>query len=196
MNQLAIAERKKSLRAEISARRKNSEFDADTASDLAHQLIGLVSKLGSKKVACYLSLPEEPDTELFVDWALENGIGLLMPRSNSDKSLTWVEFLGETSGGIFGFAEPVGAETTLSKADLILVPALAASEKGERLGKGLGFYDRALSGQTTPVVAVVFDDEIYPSLPVDEHDHSVDAVVSPSNIVICSERFPALGTTT
>jgi 5-formyltetrahydrofolate cyclo-ligase len=116
---------------------------------------------------------------------------VLLPISNEDGSLTWVRFDGETQTGIFGFQEPVGHEESLSGVDLIFIPALAVDKKGQRLGKGKGYYDRALAQleDLAPVIAVVFDDEFIERVPTEDHDHPVDAMITPSNTVFFSERL-------
>ena len=65
--------------------------------------------------------------------------------------------------------------------DVVVVPALAVAADGTRLGRGGGFYDRAL-GHARPdavLVAVVFDEELLDAVPTGAHDRRVDAVVSP-----------------
>jgi 5-formyltetrahydrofolate cyclo-ligase len=63
---------------------------------------------------------------------------------------------------------------------LVLVPALAVDHRGNRLGKGRGFYDRFLAGFSGPCYAVVFDEELLEDVPVDSHDRRVSGVVTPS----------------
>lgn len=66
--------------------------------------------------------------------------------------------------------------------EVVLVPALAVDRSGVRLGKGGGWYDRALQSLTAPKVAVVYDNEIFPAhtLPKESHDVNMDGVVTPS----------------
>ena len=63
-----------------------------------------------------------------------------------------------------------------------VVPALAVSRDGVRLGRGGGYYDRALAHARpgAVLVAVVFDDELLDEVPAEAHDHRVTAVVTPS----------------
>jgi 5-formyltetrahydrofolate cyclo-ligase len=63
-----------------------------------------------------------------------------------------------------------------------VVPALAVDHRGARLGRGGGYYDRALSHARpdATLVAVLFDDELVDHLPAEPHDRPVDAVVTPS----------------
>ena len=99
---------------------------------------------GASRIACYLPFGQEPDTELFLDWALENEIEVLLPVANSDGSLGWVLFDGTTKQGIFGFNEAAGACVQPTNLDLAIIPAMAVSKAGIRLGKGKGFYDLSL----------------------------------------------------
>jgi 5-formyltetrahydrofolate cyclo-ligase len=64
---------------------------------------------------------------------------------------------------------------------LVLVPALAVDQYGVRLGRGGGYYDRTLplAAPGTPLVAVVRDDEVVASLPVQPHDVPVSAALTP-----------------
>lgn len=75
----------------------------------------------------------------------------------------------------------------LHDAQIVVVPALAVDADGARLGQGGGWYDRALSefAEGTPVVAVIFDDELLPggSIPLEPHDRLVDAVITPQRFV-------------
>jgi 5-formyltetrahydrofolate cyclo-ligase len=187
----AIEQQKREMRAELKSRRANREYDPEVASALFVQMAELCLSNGAAKIACYLAYGDEPDTELFIDWAIENEIEVLLPVSNWDGTLTWVSFEGETQPGIFGFAEPAGEPANLESADLIFIPALAVDSQGQRLGKGKGYYDRTLAALATsaPVIAVVFDDEVLESVPTDSHDRSVDGAVSPSGKTFFTERL-------
>ncbi len=77
---------------------------------------------------------------------------------------------------------------TLGDATVILVAALGVDLSGTRVGQGAGWYDRALTWAApgTPVVAAVFDDEVFPAatLPREPHDHPVDAVITPTRALL------------
>jgi 5-formyltetrahydrofolate cyclo-ligase len=187
----AIDQQKRELRADLKLRRAGRNYDPELAGLICVQLAELCLSNGATKIACYLAYGDEPDTELFIDWAIENEIDVLLPVSNSDGTLNWVKFEGETEVGIFGFAEPVGKSVDLAGADLIFIPALAVDQEGQRLGKGKGYYDRALASLevVAPVIAVVYEDELIETVPTEDHDHRVDAVVTPSSTTLFSERL-------
>jgi 5-formyltetrahydrofolate cyclo-ligase len=69
-------------------------------------------------------------------------------------------------------------------ADVVVVPALAVGPDGTRLGRGGGSYDRALARVTAArtVIALLYDGEVLPDVPVEEHDRAVDAAVLPSGV--------------
>jgi 5-formyltetrahydrofolate cyclo-ligase len=184
MEEKEVASRKLALRSKLKAERASRQYNPDDASNLNVHLAELCLANGASRIACYLPFGDEPDTELFIDWAMENQIEVLLPVSNSDGSLHWVKFDGSTEEGIFGFPEATGEIQEPKNLDLAIIPALAVDEAGARLGKGKGFYDRALLGfaPLPPVIAVVFDQELLSSLPVESHDQPVDAVVTPSGV--------------
>lgn len=157
---------------------------------LASQLNSLVAKTRAKTVAAYLPFGTEPDIEGFLDEATRAGFTLIMPVSLPDGNLRWVVYAGAKAPGIFGFDEPVGTPTQLSNADLILVPASAADETGARLGKGKGFYDRALADLSSgaKTAAIVYDQELLERVPTEPHDRPVDFVVTPERIVPVSQH--------
>ena len=63
----------------------------------------------------------------------------------------------------------------VTRADLVLVPALAVDRGGVRLGRGGGSYDRALArvGPQVPTIALLYDGELLDKVPADGHDQRV-----------------------
>lgn len=185
MNQPDAQNAKKLLRTSLSAARQTLAKDTLAAIGLENQLLQLVTHIGAKTVAAYLPFGTEPNTIRFVLGAAGHGLELIMPVSNLDGTLHWVVYTGKSEPGIFGFEEPVGPEAKLSDADLILIPASAVDDRGNRLGKGKGFYDIALADPTVvaPVAAVVYDTEVLPSVPIEEHDQPVAFVITPTRVI-------------
>lgn len=72
-----------------------------------------------------------------------------------------------------------------SEMDLILVPGLAFTRDGCRLGRGGGYYDRLLAARAphTVVLGVCFDLQIVADLPTEPHDQRVDAVITESGLL-------------
>ena len=71
----------------------------------------------------------------------------------------------------------------MADVELVVVPALAVDRRGNRLGRGAGFYDRALAGsRPATVVAVIYDDELLDTVPAEAHDVPVHAVLTPAGL--------------
>ena len=138
-----------------------------------------------KTVACYISFGDEPSTNVFLKHCQFNErIELFVPRVNGE-DLEWVLFTEDQARHPLGMSEPAGEVVALTAVDLMVVPALAADKHGKRLGRGRGFYDRALSkldAKTT--VVLVHDDELLEEVPTESHDVAVQAICTCSEIVL------------
>ena len=138
------------------------------------------------RIACFVSTRGEPATDQFLEWAVSQGIEVLLPRSLPDGTLEWARLDTEPLvPGTFGIPEPRGAAVpqALRDVDIVFVPAAAISHDGTRLGWGRGFYDRELAAlrllDNPPIVfGVVFENEIFDRLPAEPHDVPVDGVIS------------------
>lgn len=172
------------LRATLLTRRTQRD-QAQCVRD-GRALAGLVAALpDASTVACYAGIDLEPPTAPLIQALQARGSRVILPVVRADGGLDW------SSGGTLvrrrGLLEPVGGTAAaLSEAGLVLVPALAVDRQGHRLGRGGGFYDRALAdlARTTKVLAVVFDDELLDAVPVDAHDRSVDGALTPAGVVL------------
>lgn len=182
---------KRALRAELRERRRQAparERDGTTAA-FTSRLIDLTTSLGARSVAAYLSTNDEPDIRPFVDWALQQGIRVLVPVSRDDGLLDWaVETGAGETEGLYGMPEPVGdllGPIAINDVDLIVVPAASVDRRGMRMGWGRGYFDRTLGSmeKCPPVYAVVFDHELVESVPSEVHDKRVDGVITPGATV-------------
>ncbi len=147
---------------------------------LAANLVRLTLELNADVIASYHPLPSEPDVSEFNHWVKAMGKTLLLPRIEGDQ-LVFAD--GDLTLGNHGIFQPSGVPQDLAKAQLVLLPALAVDKSGNRLGKGKGFYDRALSHVSgVSKYAVVFDSEILDSIPTEPHDIWVTGAVTPTAI--------------
>ena len=141
------------------------------------------------RVALYVSRGPEPQTGALIDWLLAAGHEVLLPILYADNDLGWGIAPGAADlvPGRLGLSEPpvdLGSDA-IATADLVICPALAVARDGVRLGRGGGSYDRALARARpgTPIWAAVYDSEIVEALPVDAHDHLVDAALTPNHLI-------------
>jgi 5-formyltetrahydrofolate cyclo-ligase len=86
--------------------------------------------------------------------------------------------------GSFQIEEPTGdAVTDPAEIEVIVVPAVAFDRKGNRLGRGKGFYDRLLSTTRATTIGVGYDFQVFDELPVEEHDIPMDMVITQNNVI-------------
>ena len=173
--------------------------DRTEAEGLAHQIRSLTSSMGGVSLpALFVPTPLEPDMSLalglFERTLLpilldEAGAPLGAPRWGLWEAGQALVTLGRPPAQPDGEAR--GAES-LKNADLIVIPALAASVDGTRLGQGGGWYDRALTHRSpgVPVVAVIFDDEVLEAgvIPTEAHDVPIDAIITPTRTITANAR--------
>jgi 5-formyltetrahydrofolate cyclo-ligase len=137
-------------------------------------------------IAAYYSVGTEPDTRGLIFALWKRGSYVVLPVLLPDGDLDWASYEGPESlapgpRGVLQPVEPVRGIGTVARADVVIVPALAVDVRGRRLGRGGGSYDRALArvGPQVPTIALLYDSELLPSVPAEEHDQAVRAVARP-----------------
>ncbi|WP_342541174.1 5-formyltetrahydrofolate cyclo-ligase [Heyndrickxia sp. FSL K6-6286] len=87
----------------------------------------------------------------------------------------------------FGLYEPIDVASEIKKTDLdlIIVPGLAFTKQGYRLGFGGGYYDRFLLKYEGSKISLAFSEQIKQNLPIEDHDIPVDIIITESNKIIC-----------
>src|SRR3954447_3251885 len=177
---------KSALRERHLARRQQRprpEREAAAAAVVQALLRGLS---GVRAFAAYVAEETEPGHGRLPAAFTQLGAPVLLPAvPPSGSQLCWAVDTGRLARGRYGLLEPMGPRlgaTALGTADVVVLPALGVDRAGVRLGRGGGYYDRALLHvrPDAVLVAVVFDDEFIDELPAEPHDRRVTAVVTPS----------------
>ena len=164
------------------------------AEGIARQVRALASSIGGVTLpALFVSTPLEPDLSLTLGAFDRALLPILIDEAGTPyRSPRWG--LWEAGHALVTPSRPpaqpdgdaMGAES-LTEADLIVIPALAASEDGARLGQGGGWYDRALTHRSpdVPVVAVIFDDEMLDpgEIPTEAHDVPINMIITPTRTI-------------
>ena len=187
---------KRALRAAIRASRAERSPDRRAADDrsrtdrLSELVAVLLDGLRADSVAAYLSAGTEPDSRAIVDRLAAAGITVLLPRSVDGgwSEPAWAVYRGADALrlGPRDIPEPVGDQLsadTVGGAGPVLVPGLAGTVRGERLGRGGGWYDRVLPLAAGPRILLLNDDEVLETLPTTELDQRVDMIITPSRTI-------------
>lgn len=142
----------------------------------------------AESVLMYHSLPDELSTREFLDkWGSRkrfflprvNGVNLeLLPYDRSRLHL-----------GAFQIEEPDGSDTVpIDDIDMVVVPAVAYDPRGNRVGRGKGFYDRLLSGCRATTVGVGYDFQLVDAIDAEPHDVAVDIVITENACIVTHRR--------
>ena len=150
-------------------------------------------------VASYWPLGTEPDPRSLIEALVARGATVLLPVLLDDRDLDWARYGGDpdalTSGGS-GTLRPVGPRLRLDgilQAQVVVVPALAVTAKGVRIGRGGGSYDRVLARISTAAAAgvaspwtctLLYEGELgtLESTAVEAHDRAVHAACTASRL--------------
>lgn len=188
-----IRGRKALLRRRIRrerARRADTPQRMRAEAQLArHAALWAAAQPGPGPVAAFSATHTEPGSLLLDALAELEEQPVLLPKIVGT-GLRWGEATGPLVEGPFGIREPHHAAADLAAARCLIVPALACSPAGARLGQGGGFYDRLLSAGSgvssyrMPVAALVFSREVT-EVPVEPHDLRVDAIITEDGTLRC-----------
>ncbi|MEO6605113.1 MAG: 5-formyltetrahydrofolate cyclo-ligase [Aeromicrobium sp.] len=180
---------KDELREELLQARRDMRDDvrAEAAEAIALHLLAAPLISSAKRVACYVSMATEPGTGPLIDGLMARGIEVIVPLSLPDGTLDWVAYdpSAQTTVTTLGITELEGdalGAAALVECALVIVPALAVDHQGHRLGRGAGYYDRALDGTTRPLCALVFTHELLQSVPYEPHDVPVNLAITPDGV--------------
>ena len=138
-------------------------------------------------VFCFVGTGREIDTEPILTRVLSDGKTLLVPRCEENGGMTArrITDLSELSKGRFGIPEP-GADAPAAdkdQIDLVLLPCLAASPCGARLGRGGGYYDRFLADFPSDTLILCPQALLFDSLPEDAWDRRADGVITENGVI-------------
>jgi len=133
-------------------------------------------------VLLYWSMADEVQTHSFVNrWYCDKT--LLLPCVDGD-NLLLRQYTGPecmVAGEQFGIGEPdatLPEFTDLNAVEMIIVPGVAFDRKGNRMGRGRGFYDRLLKSTPNAMkVGVAYSFQMLDSIPVEPHDVKMDRVL-------------------
>lgn len=182
MNQEDINNRKKLIREHIRAIKKS--FTPEQAIIDSDKIFNQVENLQQFKearvVLAYWSLPNEVNTQKFIlKWANKKRFALPIVVGETLELRAFNGLSSLVTSNLFGIQEPITEELiSPTDIDFAIIPGIAFDKKGNRLGRGKGFYDRFLKQTKAYKVAVGYGFQILDEIPVSSLDVPVDIVIS------------------
>ena len=180
---------KQALRRQILAERAalSTHERARLSGLITARLLDLPELERARCVLAYLSFGHELSTAGLVAFLRERKVTVVLPRIERAAhrlDLYRVDDLSlDTTPGVWGIREPDPQRcrpAALNEIDLIVVPGVAFTTAGARLGYGGGYYDELLSRWEHPplLIAPAFDLQVVPELPTTPDDRPVDVVIT------------------
>jgi 5-formyltetrahydrofolate cyclo-ligase len=150
----------------------------------------------SKVILAFASMPNEPDVMPLWQSALADHKTLCLPRFDPETDSYLAAIVTDPARDLaparYGILEPTPQcpITPLNRLDLVLVPGLAFSPGGCRLGRGKGYYDRLLAGLSALKCGIGFDLQWSESIPQETCDVLLDCILTPGRgLVWCRPRL-------
>ncbi|TSB46715.1 5-formyltetrahydrofolate cyclo-ligase [Alkalicoccobacillus porphyridii] len=143
----------------------------------------------AQTIALTVSRFPEVDTTLLINKAWEEGKTVVLPRITKEtRAMHFYEVhdSSQLEESVFSLMEPIPSTTIQRAAEEIhtmIVPGMAFTREGSRLGLGGGYYDRYLPHFSGETVALLFSCQLVAEIPMEDHDRAVDHIVSPGGII-------------
>jgi len=187
---------KTALRKTVLSRRNDlsQEEINEKSRAIAGRLFALLEYRVAGTVMYFLNFGKEVQTRPMVNASLSHGKRVIAPKMvPKERRMILSEVLDvecDLAPGIWGIPEPkldrlrpLSAE----QIDFVVVPGVAFDESGNRLGYGGGYYDRFFTDLRPGVslVALAFEVQILPAVPVASWDRRVDRVITERRVIDC-----------
>ncbi len=153
------------------------------AEEVFSQLEKTAAFIMAENILMYHSLPDELSTIKFLKkWhdrkrfflPRVNGVNLdILPYEESRLEL-----------GSFHIEEPTGDNVAdVADIELMIIPAVAFDRKGNRLGRGKGFYDILLANSKATKIGVGYEFQLFDTIPSEPHDVAMDMIITQKTVI-------------
>ena len=134
-------------------------------------------------VGAYYSIGSEVQTHDLLQEFFNQGKDIALPKVyKNDLIFKKISSFSDLEIGNFSVMEPKEKCESVKNLDVVLVPAIALTLEGYRLGYGFGFYDRYLSGKKSNKIGLSYAKQVLKSFHHDDHDVKMDCIVTEDGI--------------
>lgn len=180
--------RKAAIRESARKNRIAQKNKDEVSKQIVASVMGLPQYAAAKTVMWYVDAGSEVRTRYSLPEALARGQRIVVPYcivETNQLALFHLEDMSELAEGAHKILEPrddlrtkPGKILAPEDLDMVMVPGVAFDPHGGRMGQGKGYYDRLLARvrKDAPLVALAFECQIFPEIPVAPHDVFMDLV--------------------
>ena len=188
---MTIAATKEELREQMRARlAAQSAADIRVKSADIWERLSMVGEFATgSRLLVYVSKGPEVETRGLIQQLLAMGRQVCVPWFDGAKkqyvASALADFALDLAAGRFGILEPkpeAVRPVACDQIDAALVPGLAFDETGNRLGRGMGYFDRLLRDVRGVKIALVYDFQLLSEVPAEAHDTPMDFIVTEKRV--------------
>ena len=173
---------KKELRRQIRELKRamtSEQIDAASAR-LGELFLNCAQYKEAKTIYGYLPYNQEVRTVPMLEQAMKDGKRVAVPKCYGEEMrFIYMDDLSKVEKGYANIPEPIADDPVADdKTALVLMPGMAFTKDGKRMGYGGGFYDKFLASEPDhPTVALCYDFQMVEDLPTEDYDIPVDCVL-------------------
>lgn len=189
-----LAVKKQAIREAAHANRRAQPDKDAISAQIVSTFMNLPEYAAAQAVMFYIDVRDEVRTQHALPKALSDGKRIVIPFCvDGELELFHLESMDELSTGKYKILEPreelrevASKRLQPEDLDLIMVPGVAFDKQGGRTGHGKGYYDKLLqhARPECPLVALAFECQMFPEIPVQSHDIYMDKVVTEQAVYV------------
>jgi 5-formyltetrahydrofolate cyclo-ligase len=188
-----IQEKKKAIREEAHANRKDQENKDELSREICARFMALPEYQRARTVMFYVDVRTEVRTRQDLATALTHGKTIVVPWCNDQGELELfrLESMEDLALGMYKILEPKTElrnlperQVDVKSLDIVMVPGVAFTRAGARMGHGKGYYDKLLehARPDAPLVALAFECQLFPEIPTQSHDVFMDKIITEKGV--------------
>lgn len=142
-------------------------------------------------VLCYVSVGNEVRTRDLIDELWDRGVTVLVPTKIGDELMplmitNWNEITVSSIGWCHSNQAVPAYQGPIA---INIVPGLAFTTKGDRLGSGAGYYDRFLAAHPKTIrIGLAYELQLVDRLPRESHDQTLDFIVTEDQVMTVNQK--------
>ncbi|MFN9370992.1 MAG: 5-formyltetrahydrofolate cyclo-ligase [Planctomycetaceae bacterium] len=188
-----IQEKKKAIREQAHANRKDQENKDELSREICARFMALPEYQRARTAMFYVDVRTEVRTRQDLATALAHGKTIVVPWCNDQGELELfrLESMDDLALGMYKILEPKPElrhlperQVDVKTLDIVMVPGVAFTREGARMGHGKGYYDKLLehARPDAPLVALAFECQLFPEIPTQSHDVFMDKIITEKGV--------------
>jgi len=138
----------------------------------------------AKSIGCYYSIGSEVQTHEIINHFLSENKSVSLPKVTQDSmSFRKIDDFSKLEKSEYDISEPKDTAPIEQKHDVILVPCIGLDINGNRIGYGVGFYDKYLEGKDVVKIALAYSKQIVKTIPASTMDVKMDWIITEKDVI-------------